>query len=83
MSNNCLQQLLLIFSVKHFINCLHDFVLSHFNNVDDRLKGIKEHLYHHEDFPQKILRTPWPIHFKLRIVIGIDNLTVCILFGEF
>jgi hypothetical protein len=41
-----------------FINCLHDFVLSHFNNVDDRLKGIKEHLYHHEDFPQKNLRTP-------------------------
>ena len=28
------------------------------------------------------LRTPWPIHFKLRIVIGIDSLTVCILFGE-
>ena len=25
------------------------------------------------------LRTPWPIHFKLRIVIGIDSLTVCIL----
>ena len=28
------------------------------------------------------LRTPWLIHFKLRIVIGIDSLTVCILFGE-
>ena len=28
------------------------------------------------------LRTPWPIHFKLRIVIGIDSLMVCILFGE-
>jgi hypothetical protein len=28
------------------------------------------------------LRTPWPIHFKLRTVIGIDSLTVCILFGE-
>ena len=28
------------------------------------------------------LRTPWPIHFKLRIVIGIVNLMVCILFGE-
>ena len=28
------------------------------------------------------LRIPWPIHFKLRIVIGIDSLTVCILFGE-
>jgi hypothetical protein len=28
------------------------------------------------------LRTPWPIHFKLRIVIRIDSLTVCILFGE-
>jgi hypothetical protein len=26
--------------------------------------------------------TPWPIHFKLRIVIGIDSLMVCILFGE-
>ena len=26
------------------------------------------------------LRTPWPIHFKLRTVIGIDSLTVCILF---
>ena len=25
---------------------------------------------------------PWPIHFKLRIVIGIDSLLVCILFGE-
>jgi hypothetical protein len=24
------------------------------------------------------LRTPWPIHFKLRIVIGIDSLMVCI-----
>ena len=28
------------------------------------------------------LRTPLPIHFKLRIVIGIDSLTICILFGE-
>ena len=28
------------------------------------------------------LRTSWPIHFKLRPVIGIDSLTVCILFGE-
>ena len=28
------------------------------------------------------LRTPWPIHFKLRTVIGIDSLTVCLLFGE-
>ena len=28
------------------------------------------------------LRTPWPIHFKLRTVIGIDSLTVCIHFGE-
>ena len=28
------------------------------------------------------LRTTWPIHFKLRIVIGIDSLMVCILFGE-
>ena len=28
------------------------------------------------------LRTPWPIHFKLRTVIGIDSLTICILFGE-
>jgi hypothetical protein len=28
------------------------------------------------------LRTPWPIHFKLRIVTGIDSLTVCILFDE-
>jgi hypothetical protein len=28
------------------------------------------------------LRTPWPIHFKLRTVIVIDSLTVCILFGE-
>jgi hypothetical protein len=28
------------------------------------------------------LRTPWPIHFKLRIVIGIDSLMVCILCGE-
>ena len=26
------------------------------------------------------LRTPWPIHFKLRIVIGIDSFMVCILF---
>jgi hypothetical protein len=28
------------------------------------------------------LRTPWPIHFKHRTVIGIDSLTVCVLFGE-
>jgi hypothetical protein len=28
------------------------------------------------------LRTPWPIHFKLLIVIGIDSLRVCILYGE-
>ena len=28
------------------------------------------------------LRTPWPIHFKLRTVIGIDSLTVCIIFGK-
>jgi hypothetical protein len=28
------------------------------------------------------LRTPWAIHFKLRIVIEIDSLMVCILFGE-
>ena len=28
------------------------------------------------------LRIPLPIHFKLRIVIGIDSLMVCILFGE-
>jgi hypothetical protein len=28
------------------------------------------------------LRTPLPIHFKLRIVIGIDNLMACILFDE-
>ena len=28
------------------------------------------------------LRTPWPIHFKLRIVFGIDSLMICILFGE-
>ena len=28
------------------------------------------------------LRTPWPIHFKLRIVTGIDSLMVCIRFGE-
>jgi hypothetical protein len=28
------------------------------------------------------LRTPWPIHFKLRIVIGIDSFMVYILFGE-
>ena len=28
------------------------------------------------------LKTPWPIHFKLRTVIGIDSLTVYILFGE-
>jgi hypothetical protein len=28
------------------------------------------------------LRTPWPIHFKFHRVIGIDGLTVCILYGE-
>jgi hypothetical protein len=28
------------------------------------------------------LRTPFPIHFKLCIDIGIDSLMVCILFGE-
>jgi hypothetical protein len=28
------------------------------------------------------LRTPWPIHFKFHRVIGIDCLTICILYGE-
>jgi hypothetical protein len=28
------------------------------------------------------LRTPWPIHFKFHRVIGMDGLTVCILYGE-
>ena len=28
------------------------------------------------------LRTSWPIHFKFHRVIGIDGLTVCILYGE-
>ena len=28
------------------------------------------------------LRTPWPFHFKFHRVIGIDGLTVCILYGE-
>ena len=28
------------------------------------------------------LRTLWPIHFKLRIVIGIDSFMVCILFSD-
>ena len=28
------------------------------------------------------LRIPWPIYFKFHRVIGIDSLTVCILFGE-
>ena len=28
------------------------------------------------------LRTPLPIHFKFHRVIGIDGLTVCILYGE-
>ena len=28
------------------------------------------------------LRTPWPIHFKFYRVIGIDGITVCILYGE-
>jgi hypothetical protein len=28
------------------------------------------------------LRNPWPIHFKFHRVIGIDGLTVCILYGE-
>ena len=28
------------------------------------------------------LRTPWPIHFKFHRVIGIDGLTVCILYVE-
>ena len=29
-----------------------------------------------------MLRTLWPIHFKFHRVIGIDRLTVCILYGE-
>ena len=29
------------------------------------------------------LRTPWPIHFKLSIVIGIDSIMVCILLVKF
>ena len=28
------------------------------------------------------LRTPWPIHFKFHRVIGMDGLTVCLLYGE-
>ena len=28
------------------------------------------------------LRTPWPTHFKFHRVIGIDGLTVCILYDE-
>ena len=28
------------------------------------------------------LRTPWTIHFKFHRVIGIDGLTVCLLYGE-
>ena len=28
------------------------------------------------------LRTTWPTHFKFHRVIGIDGLTVCILYGE-
>jgi hypothetical protein len=28
------------------------------------------------------LRTPWPIHFKFHRVIGIDDRTVFILYGE-
>jgi hypothetical protein len=28
------------------------------------------------------LRTPWPIHCKLRTVIGIDSPMICVLFGE-
>ena len=28
------------------------------------------------------IRTLWPIHFKFHRVIGIDGLTVCILYGE-
>ena len=28
------------------------------------------------------LRTPWSIHFKFHRVIGIDGITVCILYGE-
>ena len=28
------------------------------------------------------LRTLWPVHFKFHRVIGIDGLTVCILYGE-
>ena len=28
------------------------------------------------------LRTPWPIHFKFHRVIGIDGLTVCILYTQ-
>jgi hypothetical protein len=28
------------------------------------------------------LRTPWPFHFKFHRVIGMDGVTVCILYGE-
>jgi hypothetical protein len=34
------------------------------------------------DMSRSNLRTPWPIHFKFHRVIGIDGLTVCILYGE-
>jgi hypothetical protein len=32
--------------------------------------------------PFHMSRTLWPIHFKFHRVIGIDGLTVCILYGE-
>jgi hypothetical protein len=40
------------------------------------------HLYTLVHMLRSNLRTPWPIHFKFHRVIGIDGLTVCILYGE-
>jgi hypothetical protein len=34
------------------------------------------------DMPRCKLRTPWQIHFKFGIVIGIDILMVCLICGE-
>ena len=42
-----------------------------------RILSVRPFLMSHSN-----IRTPWPIHFKFHRVIGIDGLTVCILYGE-
>jgi hypothetical protein len=81
----------ILFTFIHFLKLVEALLTMIWNNAK---KGTLLHVkYIYISAPDKLititvqnkrckLRTPWPIHFKLRIVIGIDSLMVCILFGE-